>query len=100
LRFCTNPAKAVLSHHIALPFAFQFSRTEVSEFMIDENCAIWKQGKGFCWCPSSAWGVTDSELCELCQIKNAQIIEKIGIINTQKLKTLSAQGTSRIERHV
>jgi hypothetical protein len=56
--------------------------------MIDENCAIWKQGKGFCWCPSSAWGVTDPELCELCQIKNAQAVEKIEIINTRKLNSL------------
>jgi|GEM_PF-1562116 hypothetical protein len=51
--------------------------------MIDEKCPIWTQGKGFCWCPSSAWGVTDEELCELCQIKNAQIIEKIEIIARQ-----------------
>jgi hypothetical protein len=58
--------------------------------MIDEKCPIWKQGKGFCWCPSSAWGLTDAELCELCQIKNAQIIEKIGII-TRQPKVLTAQ---------
>jgi len=42
--------------------------------MIDDNCVIWKQGKGFCWCPSSAWGLRDEELCQLCQIKNAEII--------------------------
>jgi hypothetical protein len=59
--------------------------------MIDENCAIWKQGKGFCWCPSSAWGVSNVELCELCQIKNAQVIEKFEIINTQKPKILVAK---------
>jgi hypothetical protein len=49
--------------------------------MIDENCVIWKQHKGLCWCPSSAWGLNDQELCQLCQIKNAEIIEKIEIIN-------------------
>jgi len=59
--------------------------------MIDENCVIWKQGKGFCWCPSAAWGVTDEELCELCQMKNAQIIEKIEIIKTPSRKVRTAK---------
>jgi hypothetical protein len=59
--------------------------------MIDENCVIWKQGKGFCWCPSSAWGVTNDELCQLCQMKNAQIIEKIEIIKTPKAKVGSTK---------
>jgi hypothetical protein len=59
--------------------------------MIDENCAVWKDGKGFCWCPSSAWGVTDQELCQLCQIKNAQIIERIEIINAQQSKVMAAK---------
>jgi hypothetical protein len=49
--------------------------------MIDENCVIWEQGKGLCWCPSSGWGLKDEELCQLCQMKNAEIIEKIEIIN-------------------
>jgi hypothetical protein len=47
--------------------------------MIDETCVIWKQGKGFCWCPSLAWCLKDEELCQLCQIRNAEIIEKIEI---------------------
>jgi hypothetical protein len=41
--------------------------------MIDKECKIIKQGKGFCWCPSSAWGVSDEQLCQLCQVKNAQV---------------------------
>ncbi|MCI0422148.1 MAG: hypothetical protein L0387_15345 [Acidobacteria bacterium] len=59
--------------------------------MIDENCVIWKQGKGFCWCPSMAWGVRDAELCQLCQIKNAEIIEKIEIINPTRQKVRTAK---------
>jgi hypothetical protein len=59
--------------------------------MIDENCVIWKQGKGFCWCPSSAWGLKDEELCQLCQLKNAEIIEKIEIINPSLAKVRAAK---------
>ena len=58
--------------------------------MINENCVIWKQGKGFCWCPSSAWGLKDPEVCQLCQIKNAEIIEKIEIINPTLPKVRAA----------
>lgn len=46
--------------------------------MIDMECRILIQGKGFCWCPSSAWGVSDQQLCQLCQVKNSQVKEKIG----------------------
>lgn len=59
--------------------------------MINEDCVIWKQGKGFCWCPSSAWGVRDEELCQLCQIKNAEIIEKIEIITPTLSKVRAAK---------
>ena len=45
--------------------------------MIDENCAIYKQGRGYCWCPSRAWNLKDQELCRLCQVKNAHIVERI-----------------------
>ena len=45
--------------------------------MIDENCAIYKQGKGYCWCSSRAWNLKDQELCQLCQAKNADIVERI-----------------------
>lgn len=40
--------------------------------MIDENCHILKQPgkKGFCWCPSAAWGKTDEQVCESCMLKN------------------------------
>ena len=58
--------------------------------MIDENCVIYKEGKGFCWCLSSAWNMTDEELCQLCQVKNAEIIEKIQFVNIAKSKTRSA----------
>jgi hypothetical protein len=58
--------------------------------MIDENCVIWKQEKGLCWCPSSAWEVSDRELCEMCQIKNAEIIEKIKIVNPTSPKVRAA----------
>lgn len=37
--------------------------------MIDSDCPIWKEGRGFCWAPSSAWGCTDLELCAKCQAK-------------------------------
>jgi hypothetical protein len=63
--------------------------------MIDEKCPIWRQGKGFCWCPSSAWGLTDGELCELCQIKNAQIIEKIEIITRQTRVSAAQHAAAR-----
>lgn len=61
--------------------------------MIDENCVIYREGKGFCWCPSSAWNLSDEELCPLCQVKNAEIVEKIKIVNVSKPKVLSAQHT-------
>ncbi len=67
--------------------------------MIDEKCPIWTQGKGFCWCPSSAWGVTDEELCELCQIKNAQIIERIEIIGRQPKVLTEKQIVARSKSH-
>ena len=59
--------------------------------MIDENCVIWKQEKGLCWCPSAAWGLKDEELCQLCHIKNAEIIEKIEIINPTLSKVRAAR---------
>ena len=59
--------------------------------MIDENCVIYREGKGFCWCPSAAWNLSDQELCPLCQVKNAAIVEKIKIVNVSKPKVLSAQ---------
>jgi len=59
--------------------------------MIDENCVIWKEGRGLCWCPSSAWGLKDEELCQLCQIKNAEIIERIEIINPTLPKVHAAK---------
>ena len=59
--------------------------------MIDENCVIWKEGKGLCWCPSSAWNLEDEEVCQLCQIKNAEIIERIEIINTTLAEARTAK---------
>jgi len=59
--------------------------------MIDENCVIYRQGKGFCWCPSSAWNLTDEELCQLCQVKNAQVINNLKFIKISQGKTLSAK---------
>lgn len=39
--------------------------------MIDSQCAIVKLGKGFCWCPTSAWGeMDDDELCRRCMLKH------------------------------
>jgi hypothetical protein len=61
--------------------------------MIDENCVIYRERKGFCWCPSSAWDLSDEELCPLCQVKNAEIVERIKIVNVSKPKVLSAQQT-------
>ena len=54
--------------------------------MIDENCVIYKQGKGYCWCPSSAWNLKDQELCQLCQVKNAATVEKIKFYEVAKPK--------------
>jgi hypothetical protein len=48
--------------------------------MIDQNCEILKSGKGFCWCPSSAWDVGDNQLCQLCKVKNAEARKKIEFI--------------------
>ncbi|PYV45453.1 MAG: hypothetical protein DMG06_02360 [Acidobacteria bacterium] len=59
--------------------------------MIDKDCVIYKEGKGFCWCPSSAWNMADEELCQLCQVKNAETIEKIQFVNIAKPKTVSAR---------
>ncbi len=59
--------------------------------MIDEKCAIYCEGKGFCWCPSSAWDLSDEELCPLCKIKNAEIVEKIKIVNVSKAAAVSAR---------
>jgi len=64
---------------------------EGHSFMIDENCVIYREGKGFCWCPSAAWNLSDEELCPLCQVKNADIVEKIKIVSVSKAKVLSAQ---------
>jgi hypothetical protein len=61
--------------------------------MIDEKCVIYRAGKGFCWCASSAWDLSDEELCPLCKVKNAEIVEKIKIVNVSKPKVLSAQQT-------
>lgn len=38
--------------------------------MIDDQCPIWQSRKGFCWCPSAAWGKSDDELCSACMLKN------------------------------
>ncbi len=59
--------------------------------MIDEKCVIYLKGKGFCWCPSDAWGFSDYEVCKLCQIKNSQVVEKIGPISPEKQKVLAAK---------
>jgi len=37
---------------------------------IDVNCPIFKSGCGYCWTLSSAWGLTDAELCERCWKKH------------------------------
>ena len=70
---------------------FAYGKVRGSCAMIDENCVIWKKEKGLCWCPSSAWGLSDQKLCQLCQIKNAEIIEKIEIINPTLTKARAAR---------
>jgi hypothetical protein len=39
-------------------------------FVIDPSCCIAIIGKGFCWAPSKAWGMSDDELCENCMLKH------------------------------
>ncbi len=40
--------------------------------MINKACDIYLQGRGFCWCPSGAWNVTDEKLCQLCRFKTEE----------------------------
>jgi hypothetical protein len=48
--------------------------------MIKGECEIYLQGRGFCWCPSGAWNVTDEKLCQLCRVKTAAKISEKGSV--------------------
>jgi hypothetical protein len=59
--------------------------------MINEDCGIYQKGKGFCWCPSEAWSVSDEQLCQLCHVKNAERQKKFEFVLLNNPKTVDSK---------
>ena len=77
--FCTKTVAKLqsCSLQVGRSFGIQMARRKL---MIKGACEIYLKGRGFCWCPSSAWNETDEKLCQLCRVKTTAKMSKKGSI--------------------